>query len=517
MSIPEGFFTAITQSYYGLNPQEQEAEELWGEFVASLPAGTVIDPESPDIQEQYLAFLAGKLSSTYRSEASSALSPAEIEARKIVWTVFDILLVLLQEVTALQILNSETLSFLTKYQKEYSDLMARAFFYVGSGSVDREVWKNIYGVPEHEGGGRILESSLDARMTPTVPSDIASEFKLGYADITLQEVFEYLYDQYKDIGEGETVRFMLESSAWRDKDPNRTDGPNDQTRRNECEILLTKNSDNEITISVRMNQRIASLAERTNSSRALAYDTLVERMQNKLDILIDQYPVGSEVYEIDFPDSEEYLTQIVPGLGDYQWLIDDVNAAKNASHLAAAYYDFKRLANQYLDMLEQVEVWSSTPLSVTLTDATEEEIYEQMNTAFQTVYSEAKTADIVEISASDLSPWEQNQSDKLQEAFISFRDLKIPWDWGILAGGIVQDATGAQTAKLSEQKELRGAINQKINTFIETIDSKMKLIEDRADQQREVIEAASSARKMTNEIIQTAIRQLQNILASIYK
>ena len=34
MTIPQGFFTTVTQSYYGLDPEATEAEELWEEFVA---------------------------------------------------------------------------------------------------------------------------------------------------------------------------------------------------------------------------------------------------------------------------------------------------------------------------------------------------------------------------------------------------------------------------------------------------------------------------------------------------
>jgi len=533
MTIPEGFFTTATQTYYGLDPLATEAEELWGEFVATLPAGTVIEPGDEAIQEQYVEFLSGKLEAIYRSEEKGALSPAEIEARKIIWTVFDILLTLLQKVTTLQIVNSDTLKFFTQYEKAYSDLMARAYFYIGSGTVDRTVWKadKMYGIPNYEGGdeglGRLLESTLDARLTHTTPSEIASEFKLGYGDITLQEVFEYLYAQYEseDTAVGETVRYVLESPAWKDKDPNRPaeEGAKDQTRRNECEIELTKTAEGEIIINVNMKQRITTVAERTGATLAQAYEILVEKLEEKIEILNDRYIAD---YTINFPDVEEYITQIVPGLGDYQWLIDDINYAKSLETWDADFYAFRRLANQYLDLLTQVEVWSHTETD-TLVDASKEEVLEEMNDLFQAAYLQAKTDHIVEIADPEdptqsdyLSPWEQNiTNDKLREAFIQFRDFKIPWDWGILAGGLAsgQNPTDPQAVKLERSKTLRGELNQRMNTFIDTLDSKMQLIQDRTEQQREVVESAASARKMINEIIQTAIRQLQNILASIYK
>ena len=480
MTIPQGFFTTVTQSYYGLDPEATEAEELWEEFVATLklPEGTSVDPEDTEIQEKYLDFLSGKLSAIYRSEEKGALSPAEMEARKIIWTVFDILLALLQKVTTLQMVNSDALKFFTQHEKAYSDLMARAYFYIGSGTVDQFVWKHrsMYGLPQHEEGGPLLESTLDARLTQTTPSEIASEFKLGYGDITLQEVFEYLYDQYKDLQNGETARYMLSSPAWKDKDPNRPseEGPKEQTRRNECEIELTKNAEGEILINVHMKQRITTVAERTGATLGEAYEILVDKLNEKIDYLNSEY---GDDYTINFPDVEEYLTQIVTGLGDYQWLIDEVNHAKSLSHWSSAFYAFKNLANQYLDLLTQVEVWNRVETN-TLVDASEEEVLEEMNTLFQAAYGQAKADHLVEIQNNDLSPWEQNQNDRVKELFIQFRDFKIPWDWGILAGGFTNNPGDVQTVKLNQVREIRGAINQKLNTFIETLDSKMQLIQD---------------------------------------
>jgi hypothetical protein len=82
--------------------------------------------------------------------------------------------------------------------------------------------------------------------------------------------------------------------------------------------------------------------------------------------------------------------------------------------------------------------------------------------------------------------------------------LKIPWARNILN----EDSTFAQ---------IRSQQNKLLNSFLEAARSRMQVVTDREDSQVEIQTAASSAKKQTVNILHTLLRQLQNILASIYR
>jgi len=542
-----------------------------------LPAGTPVDTENPETKALYMEFLSKKIFSARLSEPTTALSPAEIEARKVIWTIFDILLVLLQKVTALQILNTTTVQNLVEHEKSYSDLMARIFFYIGSGVVDKSVWKKLYGVPRHAGedAGRFLESDIDARFTQTSPSEIASEFILGYGDITLQEVFESLYNQYKELGphdsenpEKNIVSFTIESPAWLDRG-----GDSRQMLRNICDISLTKNSDESMSIDTKMRQITTSLSAASGFSRQESYNTAIQKVSDEVHVYNDasgtakisldaEDPWYGVYWDVDIlPTAEQYVNEILTGnystysAAELQEVINAAWALKNELHKRNAGNPFDPAAGHqwiwhigrnlnvqnalrdYIRLLgaQEEEQWAPETVPITLTDPSEAEVFERMNDSFQAIYQIAKDESILELGDvgetevngttvygedyDKLNEWEQNQPPERRQAYAQFRDLKLSWDWGILTGGFAsgQEPDQVQTVKLNEIRSIRGAINQKLNTYIDTIKSKRDLIKDRADQQRETVEAATSARKMTNEFIQSAIRQLQNILASIFK
>ncbi len=166
MTIPTGFFSIATQSYVGLDPLAAEAEELWGEFVATLPAGTVIDPGDEEIQEQYMEFLESRLTSIYKSEEKGALSPLEIMARDIFFEIFSIAIDMLRTLQQSMRTQSELLKFYADWQKEYTDMMSQVPIYGPLAST------------------RILANDEDFGAT-----------KLGFADVTVRQTFAHLLEE----------------------------------------------------------------------------------------------------------------------------------------------------------------------------------------------------------------------------------------------------------------------------------------------------------------------------------
>jgi len=462
------FITTVTPAYYGIEIANPEGEELLREFKALLgidendpiPASTALypDPFAPPsdpgrqrtIQEIYMSFLSSKLSNIHQAEAVNALSPTEIEARSIIGNIFDIIIQLLRHVTDLQILNSSALEFLAKHQEAYAELMSRIFFYVGSGVVEKNLWDKIKKDPHYELASLRLVSSLDAIQTPIRPSSIASEFTLGYGKITLEDIFQYVYQNalraYAEDPANGTANFILNSYIWADED-----GDEDLIyRRNICYIAAEKVSDDEMNITIKFQNRY------------MPHDTVEDHRDNNL-------------------DASNYITDI----DDPSWIV----------------------STQYIR-------------SATLTTTDEKTVLNTMNEKFQSAYTAAKNNHFVEISTNYLSAYELRKAgdnEAYKEYFADKRDLKFQWDQGILAGSFEPDPNQDQGFMLNEMKDTRAQFNQRLNTLVETIKSKIDLIRDRSDQQREVVESASQSRKMTSEILQSILRQLQNILASIFK
>jgi len=166
MTIPAGFFSIATQSYVGLDPLATEAEELWGEFVATLPAETVIEPGDEEIQEQYMQFLEDRLTSIYKSEEKVALSPMEIMARDIFFEIFSIAIDMLRALQTCMRTQSELLKFYAEWQKEYTDMISQV---------------PIYGPVANIG---VLANDEDFGMT-----------KLGYGGVTVRQMFGHMLEE----------------------------------------------------------------------------------------------------------------------------------------------------------------------------------------------------------------------------------------------------------------------------------------------------------------------------------
>jgi len=182
------FISNITQSYLGVQVSDPQGEELLNEFKAliglkpedPLPSGDTLvkDPYAPpDVAGQtapldkvYTAFLAHKLTSIYFSESQNALSPAEVEARDIIFEVFSMALEMLGALQDCMRMQSKNMEFYAKWQDEITRMMTQT---------------PVYGPLCQY---KIVPDNNDFGNT-----------KLGYANVTVRQAAEHLYKKLQEV------------------------------------------------------------------------------------------------------------------------------------------------------------------------------------------------------------------------------------------------------------------------------------------------------------------------------
>jgi len=145
-------------AFYGyLDPIQQQ--DIWTQFLHTN--GLTANPANTDTvaQAEFMSFVQ----STYATMQTSSLSPEEIQRRHLVFAVYDALVTLLNTIQGAAAAESNALQFLAQYQRAYTDMISRIPTYIG---------------------GSPNTGNLDL----TDPS----KFTLGYAGITLQDVYEYM-------------------------------------------------------------------------------------------------------------------------------------------------------------------------------------------------------------------------------------------------------------------------------------------------------------------------------------
>lgn len=192
-------------------------------------------------QKMYLDFLSQKLQSTYESEAINSLSPTEVQNRFITYTLFEILLTLINLASKTQTLASTAVEFLVEKEQNYVELLKNTFMYVGKGQLLSDFSSTMAVI-----GG--TPSSEDWWFTKTAPSSDPTLFDLGYGNITLQNIFDYLAKNTVTLTKPEqdpatpdvpppdfaSTSFTLKSGIY-------ADPGGSGNYRSSCELKVTKN------------------------------------------------------------------------------------------------------------------------------------------------------------------------------------------------------------------------------------------------------------------------------------
>lgn len=127
MTLPSsGPYANLMSSFFGyLGSSEQQA--LWSSFLEKN--GLVANPSDTDsvAQAEFVSFVQ----STYANDQTSQQSPLEMERRHLVFTVFDVILLLMQKLQDTVATQTGVAAFLAKYQDAYAVMLSRVPTYIG--------------------------------------------------------------------------------------------------------------------------------------------------------------------------------------------------------------------------------------------------------------------------------------------------------------------------------------------------------------------------------------------------
>lgn len=178
-----GPYFDILRGYLGfLTPTQKD--DYWKDFLKSNGFAA-----TPPVDNTNLG-----LFTTYVNGIYGALLPGDfhdVEKNRIVVTIFDILIAMMKKMTDSQLSLDKGLLYYTKKQGLYADLALRAPVYIGHTPFgDRPQNKSF-----------IIVNGIDP-----------SKYNLGYADVTMAEVYKYMLNAYQQNGHQE-VAFTLASDA----------------------------------------------------------------------------------------------------------------------------------------------------------------------------------------------------------------------------------------------------------------------------------------------------------------
>lgn len=199
-TLENDYFQEATSLLYGLNilgdtataKDIQKANDLWNDFLkeegitleqfkeaigANLPINERTNAQKAALTgyiEKYKDFLVEELQQVAFSEKSILT----VQQTKILWSIFDILILLMNKTNSSQILENQSMQTLTDCQREYQKVINRAFLYKGEIAAQGSSPVKLDPVITH------TDTNLDT-------------YNLGYGNITMGEVVNYLLSQAK--------------------------------------------------------------------------------------------------------------------------------------------------------------------------------------------------------------------------------------------------------------------------------------------------------------------------------
>ena len=122
MSLPimptGGTYSKLMTGFFG-DKTIDEQNVLWREFLKEK--GLTSNPvETPELLKAYSKYIA----SVYTGQQAQALAEGD-PRKKLIMSLYDILVTLIGHFVQTQITNETTVAFLTKYQKNYHHLMSQ--------------------------------------------------------------------------------------------------------------------------------------------------------------------------------------------------------------------------------------------------------------------------------------------------------------------------------------------------------------------------------------------------------
>ncbi len=398
---PSGPFTQIMNGYFG-NYTTDVQKMIWNSFLQEQ--GLSSNPSDTDTTR--LQKFSEYITSYYDDMLVPDIKVGE--KTKIIFSIFDILIELMQTMTTTQVTSQQLRVFLTKKQEQYRQMMSKTVLYVGDPPGAKKA---------------------DGNYTVSTPNADPSKFNLGYGNITLQDVFTNMVKQADQNYEAQ----LRDSSK-----------PNDAVIFNIGRPALTEKS-----------------------------------------YALGMFPVGHPL------DASFTLQVRKTANGVYQMSVS-FGAQSLQYEGFGGFFGFPTVSSNTL-----------ATSATTTSNATINTAISSFSSIFYQVYNQFKGTQY------ELA----NTTDSPDNSIIY--NIKINWADKIKYSYVGDDNNSKN--EYARQAGLRGENNKRAQSFIDANKSRTDILKDFSDQQGRVIDAASNGRLQTSNIIQSTVRQLQNIMNAIFK
>lgn len=451
-SATEQFCGSVTSSQL----QQIVATFLATKSVRSLPATATLE----DYQRLFIQYLSSEINQTHIAEQVTGQSPEAVQQYKIVWTVFGLLSKMISAMSISQIRNAQAVQFLLQKRNEGASAYTRVPAYKGTGEVDADLTgtlKLLFNAPDRN---RFFPSSVDSVYTPiNVDTSDPTKFTLGYDNISLQEVSDWLYAQY-NADKTKQYTFNLYSgdyiTAWTGSTP--------------------------LSSAVTYGSQNLALSVQTINGKAVITASLIQ-------------------YEVKDPS--------------YRNSDGTVNWEKELASTVTT-----TVGGVTITTCPVTTTTVISPVSITVNADEKTSITDAMNQAFISIWQSGTANGYIEPTATNnhLTHAETLFGDKMQAYFLAAHTPKIPWSAGILASSFVDDTDPSdyQKAYLTKLVQSRNTQNQTVSSQVSALTARMDVLKSLTDQQSQVQNASTSGLQMINNTIRAVILTMQQILSTLF-
>ncbi len=395
-----GPFYSMLKSYFG-NYQSDVQQAIWTSFLEELQLQE--NPVDQDV-DRLFAF------SQYVHAYYENLLPPDLlfsEKTKIIFSIFDILIRMMETATTSQITSQKMCAVLTKKQEEYRQMMAKTVLYVGQ-----------------------YDYNFDGKETKTYVDQDPSKFILGYGNFTVQDIFDYLV------------------------------------------ITADANYQNN---SIDPSKPNTAAEFKIGRPPGAVYDA---EANLNMALFLSQIGFSFSVQKT--------------GAGSYQMGVQLFSGSDpNASHPALLLNPNTNAAPYIIDA-----AYGTTPLNTSSS-----EVFAKLQSLFYSVYNR-NSGKIYEIETGDDR---YNMKNRIQ--------LSWPNNINYIYLGDDKDSLN----EYSKQAGLRGESNKREQSSIDSTKSRIDILKDFISQQKQLVSSSSTSKGQVSNLYQSIIRQMQNILNTIFK
>ena len=422
--------------------------------VQSLPQSATTE----DYQRLYIQYLSSSVNQTHLAEMVTGQSPEAIQQYKVLWSVFELLARMLDAMTISQIRNAIAVHFFVQKRSSAASAYEKAPIYVGKGVVNVDLINDLKDLFENVGSNPIL-SSIDSVFTPiNVDLSDPSKFTLGYGNISLQDVTDWLYAQASSSSTGESS-FNLYSGDY----------------------VLERSILDGKTVYTFAKQVLTLSVQNINGSPVVTANLV-------------QY--SDPWVKIDQEDL------VLNDDGSTSWKV-----IRNYNTDGSINWEYEKAAGN---------VTTTPVMSVTLSPTNNESsVKEALNGAFTQLWDK-ESAILMPTDSNTLSSFELETPSVLWPYFLAARTPKIAWSRGILATSFNKKPSDPQRTALAKFVQDRGAANELISSELSSLSANMDVLKSMTNQQSQVQSASSSEEKMTVDAMRSVILVLQQILSAFF-